>query len=335
MSVERRRRDEPVRVAVVGVGSMGTNHARVFDTLKGAELVAVVDGDLDRARHVADVYGGIALTSIDELAGEVDAASVAVPSAAHAEVGCRLLAMGIDCLVEKPLATSVGDARRLVEAAEEHGRALLVGHIERFNPAVEQLADILRGEPPVLAVDARRMSAVSSRITDVDVISDLMVHDLDVVLGLIDEEVVEVTARGAAVDGAVGEDYVTALLTFANGSLASLTASRITQNQVRSLEVTTADRLYVVDYSSQELEIFRQGRLGGIADEQVEPGRYLLDVGTERVFVRRTEPLAVELAHFVDVVRRRERPRVDGPAALRVLEVAEHIRGSVRGEARV
>jgi predicted dehydrogenase len=324
-----------VRVAVVGVGSMGANHARVYETLKGAELVAVVDGDVDRARHVADVYGGVALSTIEDLAGLVDAVSVAVPSAGHADIGCRLLELGIDCLVEKPMAISVEDGRRLVAAARDHGRALLVGHIERFNPAVEQLADILRGEPPVLAVDARRMSAVSSRISDVDVVADLMVHDLDIVLGLIGEEVVEVTARGAAVDGAVGEDYVTALLTFANGSLASLTASRITQNQVRALEVTTADRLYVVDYSRQELNIYRQGRIGGIADEQIEPGRYLLDVGTERVFVRRSEPLAAELAHFVDVVRRHEPPRVDGAAGLRVLEVAERIRGSVRGEARV
>jgi predicted dehydrogenase len=179
------------------------------------------------------------------------------------------------------------------------------------------------------------MSAVSSRITDVDVVSDLMIHDIDILLGLIDSEVVEVTARGAAVDGAVGEDYVTALLTFANGSLASLTASRITQNQVRSLEVTTADRLYAVDYSNQSLNIFRQGRTGGIADEQIDPGRYLLDVGTERVFVRRVEPLAAELTHFLEVVRRREAPRVDGSAALRVLDVADRIRASVRGEARV
>lgn len=331
----RRRHDEPLRIGVVGVGSMGANHARVYDTIKGASLAAVVDGDLSRAAHVAEVYGGEAFASIEDLAGRVDAVSVAAPSGLHADIGCRLLDMGIDCLIEKPLATSIKEGRRLVEAAERNGRVVLVGHIERFNPAVEQLADILRGEPPVLAVDARRMSAVSSRITDVDVIADLMIHDIDIVLGLIDDEVAEVTARGAAVHGAVGEDYVTALLTFANGSLASLTASRITQNQVRALEVTTADRLYAVDYSSQELNIFRQGRLGGIADEQAEPGRYLLDVGTERVFVRRVEPLVAELTHFLEAVRRREPPRVDGGAALRVLEVADRIRASVRGEVHV
>ena len=332
---QRRRRDEPVRMAVVGVGSMGTNHARVYDSLKGAEVAAVVDGDPCRARHVADLYGGAVVASLDALEGRVDAASVCVPSALHADVGCRLLELGIDCLIEKPLATSVIDGRRLVDTAESQGRALLVGHIERFNPAVEQLVEILRGESPVLAVDARRMSAVSSRITDVDVVSDLMIHDLDIVLRLLGDDVHELTARGAAVEGAVGEDYVTALLTFGGGSLASLTASRITQNQVRSLEVTTASRLFTVDYSNQSLCIYRQGRIGGIADEQVDTGRYLLDVGTERVFVRRTEPLVSELAHFVEVVRRREAPRVGAPAALQVLDLVERIRGSVRGALHV
>lgn len=334
MSAPRRRRDEPVRVGVVGVGAMGANHARVYDTLKGVELVALVDRDGARAAQLADIYGGEPLTSVDDLAGRVDAVSVVAPSALHADLGCRLLELGIHCLVEKPLATSVEDGRRLVDAARTNDRHLVVGHIERFNPAVEQLADILRGESPVLAVDARRMSSVSARITDVDVIGDLMVHDLDIVLGLVDQEVVEVAARGVGADGAAGEDYVTALLTFADGTLASITASRITQNKVRTLEVTTADRLYAVDYSSQELTIFRQGRIGGIADEQVEPGRYLLDVGTERVFVRRTEPLAAELTHFVDVVRGREPALVPGKAGLQVLQLADRIRDSVRGAVR-
>ncbi len=334
MSAPRRRRDEPVRVGVVGVGSMGVNHARVYDTLKGAELVAVVDDDPARAAQVVEIYGGEVYPSIDQLAGRVDAVSVVAPSVLHAEIGCRLLEMGIDCLIEKPLATSLEDGHRLVDAADRHGRKVLVGHIERFNPAVEQLSDILRGEVP-LAVDARRMSAVSSRISDVDVIADLMVHDLDIVLGLIHQPVVEVTARGAAVHGAIGEDYVTALLTFADGSLASLTASRITQNRIRTLEVTTAERLYAVDYSDQSLNIFRQGRLGGFPDDELEPERYLLDVGTERVLVRRSEPLAAELAHFMEVVRGREPARVDAHAALDVLELADRIRASVRGGARV
>jgi predicted dehydrogenase len=334
----RRRQDEAVRIAVVGVGSMGASHVRVYDDLKGAEVIAVVDPDVGRAAEVAERCGATAVATLDELEGHVDAASVVVPSALHADVACRLLELGIDCLVEKPLATNVVDGRRIASAADASGQAVLVGHVERFNPAVEQLASILEGAPPVLAVEARRMSAVSSRITDVDVISDLMVHDLDIVVGLLGDDVVDITARGVAVGsagaGAGGDDYVTALLTFGGGALVSLTASRITQQQVRSLQVTTAERLYAVDYSAQALDIYRQGRLGGIGDEQVEPGRYLLDVGTERVFVRRSEPLVSELRHFLDVVRRREPARVDAAAGLRVLELTERIRGAVRGEIR-
>jgi predicted dehydrogenase len=313
---------------------MGANHVRVYDDLKGAEVVAVVDVDLARAAEVAERCGATAVGTLDELEGHVDAASVVVPSAHHAAVACRLLELGIDCLVEKPLATDVLDGRRIASAADASGQAVMVGHVERFNPAVEQLTSILEGAPPVLAVEARRMSAVSSRVTDVDVISDLMVHDLDIVVGMLGDDVVDITARGVAVDGTNGDDYVTALLTFAGGALASLTASRITQQQVRSLQVSTAERLYAVDYSAQALDIYRQGRLGGIADEQVEPGRYLLDVGTERVFVRRSEPLVSELRHFLDVVRRREPARVDATAGLRVLELTERIRGALRGEVR-
>ena len=332
----RRRRDEAVRVAVVGVGSMGANHARIYSGLKGVDLVAVVDPDPDRARHVAELYGGTPMTSCAGLEGQVDAATVAVPSADHAAVGLDLLARGIDCLIEKPLATNPGEGQALVEAAAAHDRMLLVGHIERFNPAVDQLAQILRDGPPVLAVEARRMSAVSARVTDVDVIADLMIHDLDIVLGLLGTEVVDVAARGAMVEGGRADDYVTALLTFATGSLASLTASRVTQNQIRALNVTTAERFYTVDYSAQELCIYRQGRIGSVDDEDPGgDGQYILDVGTERVFVRRTEPLAAELSHFIDVVHRRCPPKVDGATSLRAVELVDQIRVRVEEPARV
>src|SRR5213076_2407060 len=159
-------------------------------------------------------HGCMALTDVAELVGLVDAASVAVSSSRHAEVGCLLLEAGVPCLIEKPLATNEADGLALIQAAEERGLPLLVGHIERFNPAVDQLREILRDDHDVLAVDARRMSAVSSRITDVDVVADLMVHDLDIVLDLLGAAPVDVVARGAASDGGSGENYVIAVLTF-------------------------------------------------------------------------------------------------------------------------
>lgn len=316
------------RVAVVGAGEMGANHARVYSQLKGAELVAVVDADAERARSVAAQHGCAALTSVDELEGLVDGASVAVPSSLHAEVGCALLARGIHCLIEKPLAVDELEAKLLIDTADGAGARLLVGHIERFNPAVDQLKLVL-DDHAVLAVDARRMSAVSGRITDVDVVIDLMIHDIEIVLDLIDEEVVDVSARGVHHSGGRGEDYVTALVTFASGALASLTASRVTQNQVRELQVTTDRRFFTVDYPAQELLIYRQGRIGGIGGEAPADGRYVLDVGTERVFVRRTEPLAVELAHFIDVIRGAQ-PIVSGERALDALRVAWEIQADVK-----
>lgn len=318
----RRRRDEAVRVAVIGAGGMGRNHARVYSQMKGVELVAIVDPDPKTAREVAGLYGGSPLADVSQLDG-IDAASIAAPSVLHAEIGTSLLAEGIHCLVEKPLATSRIDGETLIAAAAAGDAVLLVGHIERFNPAVRQLKAILEKEQ-VVVVNTRRMSAVSSRIHDVDVVSDLMVHDLDIVRFLMGGDIAEVTARG--VDGPYGPDHVTALLTFADGRMASLTASRVTQNQVRSLEVTTRERFYTVDYPNQELLIYRQGRIGETASDD---GSYVLDVGTERVFVRRLEPLVEELQHFVGAARGDHPPEVDGASALAALDLVWTIQDSL------
>lgn len=320
------------RVAVVGVGQMGVNHARVFSQLRGVDLVGVVDHDGDRAAAVAGQFGIKALRSVEALVEEgVEAVTVCVPSSLHGSVGCELFEAGLHCLIEKPMATTEADALALIKAAATADRRLLVGHIERFNPAVIQLREIVDGSAEILAADARRMSAVSGRITDVDVVTDLMVHDLDIVLDLVGDEVADITARGVLRSRAPGDDYVAALLTFSGGALASFTASRITQNQIRELQLSTEERLMTIDYSAQELFMYRQGRIGGVGEAEPEGSRYVLDVSTERVFVRRTEPLVAELTHFLDVVRGVEPPRVSGEAALRVLRIVWEIRDQVRG----
>jgi len=283
--------------------------------LKDVDLVAVVDPN-EENRTAAAVHGSRALASIDDLP-EVDAAVVAVPTALHLPVGLALMERGVHCLIEKPLALTGDEANVLIDAAESAGVVLQVGHVERFNPAVRQLRELLEGER-VLVANARRMSAVSSRVSDIDVVMDLMVHDIDVVLYLMGPDVVEVEARG--VDGPNGSDHVTALLRFEGNRLASLTGSRITQNQVRQLEVTTADRFLTVDYPSQELLIFRQGRIGGVGDEGFD-GRYVLDVETRRVFVRRSEPLVAQLEHFVGAVRGDHPCEIGGRQALATLDL--------------
>ncbi len=308
----RRRTDEAIRVAAIGVGGMGANHARVLASMKGVELVAVVDADPVRAKAVAEFYGCMACTSVDALP-QIDAATVAVPSSLHATVGVPLLQAGVHCLIEKPLATTEADCLALMAAAEDGNAQLLVGHIERFNPAVQQLAEIVNSEE-IVAIAARRMSAVSGRISDVDVVLDLMVHDLDIVLGLTGKSVSDIVARG--INGPHGSDHAIALLTLENGAQGTLTASRITQNQIRHLEVTTTDHFYVINYPSQELFIYRQGRIEASGDVDQ---KYRLDVNTEKVFVRRIEPLAEELNHFVDVCHGDAEPKITGTAALEAL----------------
>lgn len=308
---------------MIGVGSMGVNHARVISRLPGATLVAVVDTDIERATWVARQFGGKPLASIEHLAGEVDAACVAVPSSLHLEVATRLFELGIDCLVEKPLATKSADAQVLLERAAALGRIVVVGHIERFNPAVSALRRILADGVPIRVIDARRMSAVSARITDVDVVNDLMIHDLDIVLELVPSSITDVVARGVR-DTHGSLAYATALITFGNSTLATVTASRITQNQVRQLQVTTDDRLYSVDYAGQELEIYRQGRIGDFSEGRPD-GQYVIDVATERVFVRREEPLSAELEHFVACLNGDETPQVPGEAGVRAIELAERV----------
>ena len=315
-------------VAVVGVGEMGRNHSRCLASMKGVDLVAVVDSDAARCHEVAATFECRPVASISDLP-HVDVAIVAVPSASHAEVGCVLMERGVHCLIEKPLALDRAQARLLVDAADSANVILQVGHIERFNPAVRQLKELLEGEL-VLVTNARRMSAVSGRVTDIDVVMDLMVHDLDIMLFLMGDGIDSIEAR--AVAGPSGPDHVTALLSFQDGRLASLTASRITQNQIRQLEVTTEDRFFTVDYPNQELLIFRQGRIG-VDSPDASEGRYALDVDTKRVFVRRTEPLVAELQHFLGVVRGTHDNEVDGRGALRALDLVWAIQGRLQGSA--
>ena len=317
--------DGDLRVAVVGVGKMGQNHARCLSSMKGVDLVAVVDVDPVMRQSVAESSGSLAVESIHGLDG-VDAAVVAVSTAHHAEVGCALMERGIHCLVEKPLAGNLDDAQLLLTAADDAGVVLQVGHVERFNPAVRQLREALVDER-VLAVNARRMSATSGRVTDIDVVMDLMVHDFDVVLSLMGDGIPDVVARG--VDGVSGHDHVTALLSFGDQRMASVTASRITQNQIRQLEVITADRFFTVDYPNQDLVIYRRGRVEGHAGNEAEV-RYSLDVDIQQVFVRRREPLVEELEHFVGAVRGDHPCEVDGRQGLRALELVWAVQDGLR-----
>lgn len=318
--------DRLVRVGVIGAGTMGRNHLRVFDMLKNVELVGFYDPDLETARDLADQYGCTAFDNEAAAAEALDAVSICAPSSLHGALGRLFLDAGCHCLIEKPLATSESDCHILIDAAERNNVKLLVGHIERFNPAVRQLSLMLAANgQKVRAIDTRRLSSASRRVTDVDVIADLMIHDLDIIASLTSGDVFVQGATAVGVSQDRGADHVTALLELGDDAIASLTASRITHNTVRKISVTTDVAVIDVDYINQSVEVYWQDRVKLNTGPAAQFGEYARDLAMERVQVRRTEPLQLELAHFIDIIRQDTGPLVSGEDALTALRLVWQI----------
>ncbi len=301
-----------IRMAVVGVGAFGRNHLRILDEMPRARLAAAVDIDLSRAEQAAAQYSCEALTDWRDLAGRVDAAVVAAPTVQHAEIGCGLLEAGIDVLIEKPIASDLPSARQLVAAAERHGRILQVGHLESFNPAVVAVRRITRLP---MFFEIHRMSVFTPRSLDVDVVLDLMIHDIDVVLSLTGLMPEEIRAAGIHV---LSEkvDIANVRLAFSTGCIANLTASRISTERIRKLRLFQYQQYVSLDYHKQEAVSFR------VAD-----GR---QIRFEPLPVTKGEPLRLQAESFLDSVASRAAPRVGGPEALRALEVAMDILDKIK-----
>jgi predicted dehydrogenase len=244
----------PLRVAVVGAGRMGANHARVLAGLPDVTLAGVLDSDRSLAAALASVHGCPVLGALDEVRAHADAAIVAVSSAAHAEIGTALLGAALPCLIEKPLAMTHAECRDLIAAAERAGVPLAVGHVERFNPAVTAAADFLAGDR-ILAIEGRRLNPGSARIQDSDVVIDLMVHDIDTVLYLLGASPAAVSAQGVAIARPDLADHATAILSFPDGAVASLTASRIAHVRVRALTILCSERTVALDYLAQSVTV--------------------------------------------------------------------------------
>ncbi|MFC7068813.1 Gfo/Idh/MocA family oxidoreductase [Halobaculum lipolyticum] len=323
MSVDNGHRPEatretagPTRVGVVGVGSMGRNHARVYRELADAELVGVADMDTEAAERVAREYGTSAYDT-EDLLDAVDAVSVAVPTSAHAAVVEQCVDAGVHALVEKPFVDDTAVGRDLADRAESAGVTLQVGHVERFNPAVRTLMRILP-DLDVVAVDARRLGPPVARSLDGTVVSDLMIHDIDVVNAVTDARPGMIGATGAA-DG----DYATAQCVYEDGTVASFTASRITRRKVRRLEITARQCLVVVDYLAQTVEIHRSE----VPEYVEEDGtvRHRTESVVERPFVETGEPLKAELGAFVEAVREGTEPLVTAADGLAAVDLARQI----------
>lgn len=312
-----------IKVAVIGAGMMGKNHLRTYKSLQGVELVGVYDIFPEAAKAAAEMFGIKAFASMEEAAAEVDAVSVVTTSVTHADVGEFFLNKGVHCLMEKPLATTEEGCQRLINAAKNNGVTLLVGHIEQFNPAVEQMHKILTDTSKIRSLTAQRMSAASGRITDVDVAMDLMIHDVEVVLSLVKSKVTKVQASAVKTpDHASGKDYITAVLEFENGVTANLTASRITQARVRTLTVTTDTNYIDMDFINQSINVHSQGRMPYVNQEEIpEWMHYGLKGSVEQLFIPINQPLQAELSHFVSCINGKASPRISGENALDALRV--------------
>ena len=312
----------PIKVAVIGAGMMGKNHLRTYKNLSNFELVGVYDIFPEAAKAAAEAFGIKAFSSLEEVAASVDAVSVVTTSVTHAEVGEFFLNKGIHCLIEKPLATTEEECMRLINAAKNNNVTLLVGHIEQFNPAVEQMHKILNNSE-ICSLEARRMSAASGRITDVDVAMDLMIHDAEVVLSLVKSPVKNVYASSVKNEKfPSGKDYINALVEFENGVSASFTASRITQSRVRTLNVTTSNNYYDMDFINQSIAVHSQGRMHGVNQNDLpENMRYGLKGSIENLFIMQSQPLNSELNHFANCILGKETPRITGEQALDALKV--------------
>ena len=296
-----------IRIAVVGAGQFGRNHCRVVEQSARAELTAVVDIDPARA----------AIADFRELDGKVDAAIVAAPTSAHAEIGCWLLEHGIDVLVEKPIAPDLDSADRLVAAAGRHARVLQVGHLERFNPAVVAMES--RVSLP-LFFEIHRLSVFSPRSLDVDVILDLMIHDIDIVLSLTRAEPKEIRAAGISILSPK-VDIANVRLEFPNGAVANLTASRVSTDRVRKLRLFQPRQYLSLDYARQDLLLLSVGENRQISFEPVP--------------VTKAEPLQLQFDAFLDSVETRNPPKTSGTAARQTLQVALAIVDKIKEHAEI
>jgi predicted dehydrogenase len=321
-----------VRVAVVGAGAFGRNHVRVLKELPGVELVGAVDPDPGRRVEVASEFGVPCFQDPGEVISRIDAAVVATPTSAHAATGCALLEGGVDVLVEKPIAPTVAEARALLDAAARNGRILQVGHLERFNPAVQAVRNVL--DLP-LFFEIHRMSMFTPRSLDVDVVLDLMIHDVDILLSLTGAPPSEIRAAGIRILSPK-VDIANVRLAFPNGCVANLTASRVSTEKVRKLRLFQPGQYISLDYARQEAARFSVSP--DVAPDSVRlsvPGTPDRSITFDSLQVEKQEPLRLELASFVESVRTRSAPVVTGEDATRALEVCLSILDKIGEHGRV
>ena len=318
---------QPVRAGVVGTGHMGQYHVLVYAELPGVELVGVADIDADRAKAIAGRYETQAFGDHRDLIGKVDVASVAVPTEQHFHVARDLLEAGIGVLVEKPMTPTLEEARELFAVANRSGAILHVGHVERFNGAVDELRQIVRA--PIL-IESRRLGPFAPRVQKDTVVMDLMIHDIDIVLGLVDSPPVRLAAQGTAVHTSL-TDVASVQIRFESGTIATITASRATEEKIRTLSITQPDAYIVLDYTEQDIHIYKRAA----QEYTMSRGsiRYRRASFVEHLKVHRDNPLKLEIQHLIQAMRRRkagERVELAQQDDLRSLAMALEIERMIR-----
>jgi predicted dehydrogenase len=311
--------DKKVRLGVIGTGHMGQYHVNVAKMLSDAELVGIYDASVERATQIAEKHKTKAFSSEAELLKEVDAIVIAAPTFLHHQIAKQALTEKKHVLVEKPISQTVEEAKELVELANKNKLVLQVGHVERFNGAVLELGKI--AEHPLL-IESRRLAPFNTRIADVGVVLDMMIHDIDIVLNLVKSEVVDVKAVGSSIVSK-HEDVASVVIRFANGCVASLNASRASQAKIRTLNISQKDSYVFLDFTNQEIELHRQAS----STTQLGSGeiRYKQESIVEKIFVHKDNPLKQEHEHFISCIKGEAQPMVKGESDIKTLEVAYKI----------
>tara|TARA_B100000927_G_scaffold225100_1_gene184837 strand:- start:142 stop:1146 length:1005 start_codon:yes stop_codon:yes gene_type:complete len=315
----------PVKVGVIGIGNMGWHHARVLSLLKDANLIGVADPNINRGKLAIEQFQCEWFADYHALLPKVDAICIAVPTLLHHQVGLECLKAGVHVLIEKPIAASEAEAEALISESNKANCLLQVGHIERFNPAFRELNKIVNNEK-IVVLEARRHSPNADRANDVSVVMDLMIHDIDLTLELVNSKIQKISAVGGRnSDGLI--DYVNATLVFSNNVIASLTASKMSHKKIRSLSAHCQNGLVETDFLNHTLQIHRKSNESYTAEhgELV----YRNDGFVEEVSTTSIEPLYAELEHFLKCVQGKELPEVDGEQASRALIIADFIESAV------
>jgi len=316
-----------IRAAVVGAGHMGQYHVALYSEMNDVDLVGIVDASKERADEIASRYSTKGYTEYTELFDKIDVVTIAVPTSLHYEVAKPFLERGIHVLLEKPVANSLEEATELFEIAEKNNVHLQVGHVERFNGAVQEIKKVIK-DP--LMLEFRRVGPFTGRITDAGVVMDIMIHDIDIALNLIDSKVKSLKAvAGSAFTDM--EDYASCQLLFENGCMANFISSRATQEKIRTMSLSQKDAYVFLDFNEQDIQIHRQASSDYFMTK--EELTYRQESLIERIFVHKGNPLKLEIEHFLDCAMKGAERHISAESELRSLKIALRVLEQIKEEA--